>query len=412
MANVKISALPEYSGNPTGGYSVFNNSGETTTYKVRNYNLFGANNTLGGDFPFFVGSGNTAGGGIGSTGIIGIGNNISGGSGRGDNGGNMAVGYNNTNIDPYAGNSLVVGQDNTGNAHNGFVFGRYNNVPYGYAGMVGGYQNTATNEGGIIVAQNGTISGFNNAMLGGRYNQLLGYAGGIGGTENNGMLGGYYNNLTGGIQSSIIGGQYNLISGNQYGTDDRCYYSSIMGGNNNDIGQYVTGSTIVGSSYSTISGTSATTINSNILGGSNNIIGSLSNAQMIGCSGRTATASATTYVENLKIFGQAQSNSNNVGSVSSGTTLDFNTGNIQYFQLTSGSTIVLNATNYKDGATYIVKVKQPSSGTNATMTFTSPLFKFPNGIAPTLSTGNSQEDILSFICIGTTLYGNIQKTFI
>ena len=81
MANVKISALPEYSGNPTGGYSVFNNSGETTTYKVRNYNLFGANNTLGGDFPFFVGSGNTAGGGIGSTGIIGIGNNISGGSG-------------------------------------------------------------------------------------------------------------------------------------------------------------------------------------------------------------------------------------------------------------------------------------------------------------------------------------------
>ena len=134
---------------------------------------------------------------------------------------------------------------------------------------------------------------------------------------------------------------------------------------------------------------------------------------MLGCSGRTATDERTTYVENLKIFGQAQSQSNNVGSVSTGTrTLDFNTGNIQYFQLTSGSTIVLDATNYKDGATYIVKVKQPSSGTNATMTFTSPLFKFPNGVAPTLSTGNNEEDILSFICIGTTLYGNIQKTFI
>jgi len=38
MANVKISELPEYSGNTTGSWLVMNNSGETTTYKVKKEN--------------------------------------------------------------------------------------------------------------------------------------------------------------------------------------------------------------------------------------------------------------------------------------------------------------------------------------------------------------------------------------
>jgi hypothetical protein len=409
MANTKVSQLPEYSGNPTGGYSVFNNSGETTTYKIKNYNLFGANNTDAGSiFPFFVGSGNTAGGGVGATHIIGIGNNISAGASRGDNGGCMAVGHNNTNTDPYAGNSLVVGQDNTGNGHNSIVFGRYNSVPYGYAGMVGGYQNTSNNEGGIIVSQNGTINGFNNAMLGGRFNQLLGYAGGIGGTENNGMLGGYYNNLTGGIQSSIIGGQYNLISGQQFGDLDRCYYSSILGGNNNNIGQFVTGSTIIGSAYSTISGTSATTINSNILGGSNNIIGSLSNVQMIGCSDRTATASATTYVENLRVFRQAQYGNYDNGSRATNYTIDWDNGNIQKVILTGSC--VFSATNITDGTTYIFKVEQDNSG-NRAATWSSGIFKFANSTPPTLSTGANDVDIFTFVAMDGLLYGVAQLNF-
>jgi hypothetical protein len=307
MANTKISQLPEYSGNPTGGYSVLNNSGETTTYKVKNYNLFGASNTLNCEFPFFVGSGNTAGGGMSSTGIIGIGNNISAGSSRGtDNAGSMAIGKNNTNTDPYAGNSLVVGQDNTGNSHNGLIVGRYNQVPYGYCNIVGGYSNYSTCETGIQLAGNSrAVGGAWNSIIGGRYNEVIGYAGGVGATESNATLGGYYNILTGGIQSSIIGGQYNIMTGEQYGTQDRVYYSTIIGGNNNEIGKFVTGSTIIGSSYSTISGTSATTINSNILGGSNNIIGSKSNVVMLGCSGRTATISGATFVENLVIFNYA-----------------------------------------------------------------------------------------------------------
>jgi hypothetical protein len=38
MANLKISQLPEYSGNTSGSYLVMNNSGETTTYKVKKEN--------------------------------------------------------------------------------------------------------------------------------------------------------------------------------------------------------------------------------------------------------------------------------------------------------------------------------------------------------------------------------------
>jgi hypothetical protein len=38
MANLKISQLPEYSGNTSGSYLVMNNSGETITYKVKKEN--------------------------------------------------------------------------------------------------------------------------------------------------------------------------------------------------------------------------------------------------------------------------------------------------------------------------------------------------------------------------------------
>jgi hypothetical protein len=39
MANVKISALPQYTGSTREGWTIFNNSGETTTYKTKVENL-------------------------------------------------------------------------------------------------------------------------------------------------------------------------------------------------------------------------------------------------------------------------------------------------------------------------------------------------------------------------------------
>ena len=286
--------------------------------------------------------------------------------------------------------TIINGYDNKilSNAKYAQIFGGYSNTidggDYGLS-IIGGFNNTinsSTYGAGILSAFYSTINQCGTSVC----------VGGVGNTISNSNAGGIF-----GARACIVTNAYEDIGASIWGS----WNSTITAGS--PLAQ------IFGGDGNTIAGISKYSI---IFGGSGNTISGITNAVMVGCSGRTATDEKTTYVENLKIFGQAQSNSNNVGSVSSGTTLDFNTGNIQYFQLTSGSTIVLDATNYKDGATYIVKVKQPTSGTNATMTFTSPLFKFPNGVAPTLSTGNNEEDILSFICIGTTLYGNIQKTFI
>ena len=47
MSQIKISALPLYTGNTTGVYLVMNNSGETTTYKVTKETLIGSSGTSG-----------------------------------------------------------------------------------------------------------------------------------------------------------------------------------------------------------------------------------------------------------------------------------------------------------------------------------------------------------------------------
>lgn len=46
MANVKISQLPEYTGNTSGSWLIMNNSGETTTYKVKKENIVPAGGGL------------------------------------------------------------------------------------------------------------------------------------------------------------------------------------------------------------------------------------------------------------------------------------------------------------------------------------------------------------------------------
>ena len=66
-------------------------------------------------------------------------------------------------------------------------------------------------------------------------------------------------------------------------------------------------------------------------------------------------------------------------------------------------------TNLKDGATYILTVKQDATGSR-TLAYNA-VFKFPSGTAPTLSTGASDVDILTFVSDGTNLYGVFQGDF-
>lgn len=69
----------------------------------------------------------------------------------------------------------------------------------------------------------------------------------------------------------------------------------------------------------------------------------------------------------------------------------------------AGNRTMAAPTNLKDGGTYILHVHQDATGSR-TITWNA-VFKWPGGTAPTLSTGASAHDIISFTSDGTNLYG-------
>lgn len=74
-----------------------------------------------------------------------------------------------------------------------------------------------------------------------------------------------------------------------------------------------------------------------------------------------------------------------------------------------GNRTLDNPTNMKDGATYILTVKQDGTGTR-TLAYGS-AYKWPEGDAPILSTGINDIDILTFVCDGTYMYGSYILNF-
>ena len=75
----------------------------------------------------------------------------------------------------------------------------------------------------------------------------------------------------------------------------------------------------------------------------------------------------------------------------------------------AGNRTLANPTNMKDGATYILIVKQDATGSRTLAYGTA--YKFEGGTAPTLSTGTNAVDILTFVCDGTSMFGNIAQDF-
>ncbi len=69
----------------------------------------------------------------------------------------------------------------------------------------------------------------------------------------------------------------------------------------------------------------------------------------------------------------------------------------------AGNRTLANPTNMKDGATYILTVKQDATGSR-TLAYGS-AYKWPGGTAPVLSTAANAVDILTFVCDGTNMYG-------
>lgn len=75
----------------------------------------------------------------------------------------------------------------------------------------------------------------------------------------------------------------------------------------------------------------------------------------------------------------------------------------------AGNRTLDNPTNMKDGATYILTVKQDATGSR-TLSFGS-AYKFPGGTAPTLTAAANAVDILTFVSDGTNMYAVSQLDF-
>jgi hypothetical protein len=87
---------------------------------------------------------------------------------------------------------------------------------------------------------------------------------------------------------------------------------------------------------------------------------------------------------------------------------DLSQNQVATLTVTTNSTMN-TPTNFQLGATYVLIATQGTAGSN-TLSF-STAYKFPSGIAPSLSTGSSQIDVLSFVSNGTVLYGVASQNF-
>ncbi|NDC49726.1 MAG: hypothetical protein EBZ44_06485 [Verrucomicrobia bacterium] len=96
-------------------------------------------------------------------------------------------------------------------------------------------------------------------------------------------------------------------------------------------------------------------------------------------------------------------------TITSGTVpWDLSQNQVATLTVTTNSTMN-TPTNPQAGATYVLIVTQGTGGSN-TLSY-STAYKFPGGFAPSLSTGSSQVDVLSFVSNGTVLYGVASQNF-
>ncbi len=97
-------------------------------------------------------------------------------------------------------------------------------------------------------------------------------------------------------------------------------------------------------------------------------------------------------------------------SLTDGASISWNLASQQNAHVTLGGNRTLsNPTNLKNGGTYILRVVQDGTGSRTLAYGTA--YKWPGGVAPTLSTAASAVDILTFVSDGTNMYGNILKAF-
>tara|TARA_Y200000002_G_scaffold134873_1_gene111181 strand:+ start:5905 stop:6909 length:1005 start_codon:yes stop_codon:yes gene_type:complete len=108
----------------------------------------------------------------------------------------------------------------------------------------------------------------------------------------------------------------------------------------------------------------------------------------------------STLNTSLKITGQGYTELHTVTSAAS-ITPDWNNSNVQTFELTSASTTIVNPSNIKPGATYILILKQDSTG-GRTVSFGTQ-YNFPADTAPTLTTTANKADVITLVAYSSTV---------
>ncbi len=140
----------------------------------------------------------------------------------------------------------------------------------------------------------------------------------------------------------------------------------------------------------------------------------INQANQLGINSDGLTISETLHVNgNARIDGQAYTELHTGATPADP---DWNNGNIQEMTLAS-SDQDFDPTNAKAGATYILKIKQPSSGAAGTINWNaaSATVLWPSPGEPTLSTANNAVDIVTLICTdsasGGTYYASATLNF-
>jgi hypothetical protein len=179
----------------------------------------------------------------------------------------------------------------------------------------------------------------------------------------------------------------------------------------------ITGGTFSGllnSSTGTFSGAINSTAGT--IGTLNSTTGTITNlsttlAGDVTISSGTATVSTRVAVVNTAQEYTATHNFNATSlTISTGSTIawDLAANQVAKLEVTTNSTLS-TPTNPVDGATYMLVVTQGTAGNN-TLSF-STAYKFPGGVAPTLSVGSADVDVLAFVSNGTVLYGVTSQDF-
>ena len=98
-------------------------------------------------------------------------------------------------------------------------------------------------------------------------------------------------------------------------------------------------------------------------------------------------------------------------TVGASTTINLDNGTFQSLTLTSATalTVTMPTPGSNQGKSFILIIRQPSSGTATTATFTS--VKWPASTAPTITATLSRADIISFFCDGTNWYGSAVQNY-